>query len=331
MHKNNHIISKINQISILFLFFTLTSCSSGVVTSVPSNQVVVILDGSGSYYHRQQEALTKVISLLDSMTQTKLHRWETGTDQITIIGLDAMPDVLWEGSLQMLKSMDSKEFASRFQSRSDLSSCTDVKAAFQLATLKLGGDPRYTSKYLLIFSDLIHEPPTTSVGVCQRATGSPPEDFPWEALRDVSVSAFWVPPNQKLLWRRAADQHGLASNFQIYTSSESSKVKIAPPPRPTLKITEQDRKIQRDQLTRSATGIGKWILFVVALILLFPLMMITINRLRQRRGQQVITHTPRIVRPIPVPRYRPVNPLPPGSLRPPRPFPNAANPNQRQQ
>ncbi len=92
-------------------------------------------------------------------------------------------------------------------------------------------------KYVIAFTDLIHQPPTDSLRRAKPPTNHPPEDFPWQSFKDVSVSVFWVPPDQKLIWSRAANSQGLGSNFSIYTTSESSSVKISPPPRPVVNPT----------------------------------------------------------------------------------------------
>src|SRR5271157_4434272 len=145
-------MNKVNWVLAFLLCFSTHVCLSSDSNPQPQNKVVVMIDGSGSYKSRQEEAVQKAVSLLDSIAATKLHRWESATDRITLISLDAMPEVLWEGTLKDLKGVDRTVWKSRFLSRSDYENCTDVVAAFQLAAKKLEGDSRYVSKYLLAFT-----------------------------------------------------------------------------------------------------------------------------------------------------------------------------------
>lgn len=212
----------------------------------PMNRVVVLLDASGSYRARQAEAAERTAILLDAMAQRTVRRWEKESDRIVLISLDAMPEIIWEGTLHELKSMDHTAWDARFRARTDYARCTDVDAAFRLAAQHLEGDSRSVHKYLIAFTDLIHEPPTESLSICQKPTkpSGPSEDFPWEAFRDVAVSVLWVPPDQKLVWRRAVETQGLTT-FALYTTAESKAVTLVPPLAPKLTMTEADRK--RDQ------------------------------------------------------------------------------------
>lgn len=233
----------------------------------PTNKVVIILDASGSFKSRQSEAIAKATVLLDSIRNEKRHRWEGSSDTITIISLDSCPDVLWSGSLQDLKKVDPKGWTKLFHARQGFSSCTDLDTAISLALRHLVGDPQTVSKYLFIFSDLIHEPPTESVGQCQKARYRPSETFPWEEFQNVSVTVLWCPPNQKLLWTREVKKHGIEGSFVIH-SSESSEVSVPTPPPPVLKVSENEK-----EKTREAVGsFLKWILYggltILVLILL---------------------------------------------------------------
>lgn len=254
------------------LALLLTALQVGCAAEVqrdPVNHVVVVIDGSGSYRTRQEEAVARASQLLDEMTQKRLHRWDKGSDHITVISLDAIPEVLWEGSGLALKEMDTNVWRAHFAARTDYANCTDVTAAFHLAARYLEGDPRYVHKYLFVFSDLLNEPPTSSISKCARAGGRPDADFPWTALHDVSTAVFWMPPNQKLEWRRAATEHGVGDNLALYTTSESGQVEIAPPPTPKLERSEAEVAADKERVVRTGmsvltvVGIG----FVVTMVL----------------------------------------------------------------
>lgn len=284
----------------------------------PHNRVVLIIDGSGSYKARQTEAVERAVTLLEGMAQTKLHRWEPATDSLSLISLDAIPEVLWQGTLQDLKKLDRTAWTSRFRARTDYAQCTDVSMAFRLAAQHLEGDPRSISKYLFVFSDLIHEPSMTSIAACQRPKrpSLPPDDFPWGALQEVSVAVFWVPPDQKLAWRRVVEERGLTTNFALYSTSESTEVTIAPPPRPALTVTEAERQAERDRYL----GYGRTLLMgmgvILGLVALLLVVLALVGRLRQRNGRSPQLPTTGNGRPMPMGGRRPGVPIPPNGPRP---------------
>jgi len=267
----------------------------------PSNRIVVIIDGSGSYKKRIAEAVERVAKLLETMAQTKVHRWETSADRVVLISLDAMPTVLWQGTFAELKSLDRSAWTKRFQARTDYASCTDVGEAVQLAVKSLDGDSRYVGKYLWIFSDLIDEPPTTSVSKCRppRLPSLPAEGFPWESLIDVSVSVFWVPANQALAWKRLVGEHGLEDSFRLYTDSESAAAEIAPPPRRTITMTEAEAATARQELSDSLASGGRWVLKLAVVALLGVSAFGAMLFLVARRATRARPTPPRIASPRP--------------------------------
>lgn len=275
----------------------------------PSNKIVILLDGSGSYKKRQLEAIERASALLDSISKQEVHRWDKGTDRIAVISLDAAPALLWEGTLKELKDSTAgnrNAWADRLRARADYARCTDVNAAFQLALENLDGDPRYVQKYLFAFSDLLDEPPTVSLNTCQVPRRGPSEEFPWDGLNDVSVSIFWMPSTQILPWNRAINGHQLADSFRIYSDSESATVTIAPPPRPTVLLTEEDANADRADLVGRLKSGAVVIVSVTLLLFAVPL---ALKRLHSRPtkqfSQRVSTVDARPVRrPQPIPLNR---------------------------
>jgi hypothetical protein len=256
----------------------LAGCASGDKRPDPINAVVILLDASATYKARQAEAIGRALALLESIGQTKVRRWEQSNDKIVIISVDAVPEVIWQGSILDLKALKSSDWTDRFKARTDYANCTDVEAAFKLAAKNLAGDPQYVNKYLWAYTDLIHEPPAKSIRKCEPPAkpSIPTDEFPWADFQDVSVSVFWVPPEQKLAWKRVVMDHGLASSFALYTTSESGQVKVPPPPKPTPKITEADRIADRESIKQTAVTWLEWFgillvgfIAVVGLSLLF--------------------------------------------------------------
>lgn len=234
----------------------------------PTNKVVVILDRSRTYQHRLEAAIARVRSLLESLSQTTLKRWESDTDQIVLISLDALPEVIWEGTLRDLHALDHGAWAGRLQGRSDHARCTDVEAAFRLAGQHLQSGGALVNKYLFVFSDLVHEPPTTSLSVCRPPAipSGPSETFPWEVLANVMTTVFWVPAEQKLAWTRAVAEQGLQDRFALYTTSESASVTLKTPERAKDPRSEAEQAQSRATM-RSAIWTWLWRLMTVMVLL----------------------------------------------------------------
>lgn len=271
-------------LAVVILALTLSLNALAEVQPEPSNKVVIIIDGSGSYKKRRTEAIHKAVDLLDSMAQRKLYRWDTGSDSITIISLDAIPEAIWSGNLTQLKQMPPDFWANRFKGRKDLDGCTNVGEAFHQANDYLEGDSRSISKYLFVFSDLLNEPPTSSVKKCAKPNSMPPSDFPWESFKDVSVSAFWVPADHKLTWQKFIKEHGLEQSFKLHSDTESYEVAIAPPPRPEITMTKADIAKVREQTTQALISIGKWVLIAVSVFIFCLTALIVMAKSLQKRS-----------------------------------------------
>ena len=239
---------------LLILFAAVTGCVGNESVARPSNRVAIVIDASGSYRARQVEAVERAVALIEGMAKAHVRRWESKDDVIAIISLDASPDVIWKGSLKDLKSRPPAFWKERFLSRTDYAGCTDVSKAFRLAGRVLEWESRAVSKYLFVFSDLIHEPPLGSIRACQAPKGDPPEDFPWSALSDVSMSVFWMPAEQKLRWTRAVEERGLSESVGLHTVSESARVAIPAPPRARLKVSDEERQTDRENFLGAMKG-----------------------------------------------------------------------------
>lgn len=229
----------------------------------PENRVVIMIDSSDSYKKRQMEAIDRILSLLQEFSQSKIRRWEKNQDKIIIISLDAMPEVIWQGNLTSLKAETSESWKTKFKSRNDYDQCSDVITAFNLAVKELGEDSPSLFKYLFIFSDLVHEPPRGSIRKPSKAIA--PASFsaslPWESLKNVSVSVFWMPPEQKFLWAKTIKDHGLESRFSLYTGSDMTSIKIAPPARPQKVVSDQKQASIRGSLQDNVKIVGSIVLY----------------------------------------------------------------------
>lgn len=150
--------------------------------------------------------------------------------------------------------------------------CTDVVGAIRLAASHLSGDRHYVSKHLLIFSDLLHEPPDTSVRSCAKKEHVAKE-FPFPALQDVDTHVMWMPPDQMLRWRRAVENAGLADRIKLHSDAESGAVTLEPPRPPEVSAAvKRERRAQRKekvaQVTSTASDGFQTLLLAAAVVVL---------------------------------------------------------------
>ncbi|OPX19391.1 MAG: hypothetical protein BZ151_09515 [Desulfobacca sp. 4484_104] len=244
----------------------------------PYNKVAILIDGSGSYKNRQAQAVAQAVALLEEMAQAKFRRWEQ-SDEIILIALDAIPDVIFQGSLKELKTVAPDAWVARFKARADYVQHTDLVAAFNLALRHIEGDPRYVSKHLIAFTDLIHDPsggPAPKKG----KAAPPPAEFPFAGLEGVAVTILWCPYPQKQAWLPVLRDNGLGETFQIYTVSESGVVKLTPPPKPKVEQDEGEQAAQR-QRVRSWFSLIVWCMAALAAsIIILPVVGLIWRRLR---------------------------------------------------
>jgi len=268
----------------MLLAATLTGCAPETNQIAPANRIAVLIDGSGTYKHRRSEAVERAAKLIDAIAQARRRRFEGLQDTVAVITIDAMPSVLWRGTLEELRAADRTSWVRRFEARSDYAACTDIDTAFRLAAEELGSSSRQIQKYAFVFSDLQHEPPANEMNRCQPPRKGPGDAFPWERFEDVAVSVLWAPRNQKLLWQRQIDEHGMSENFRIYTDSESAEVAIVPPAAAKRIVTEQERKQTQTRLGEFFWGAMKLAVLLACLVIGLPIL---VEIFRRRRRQMV--------------------------------------------
>lgn len=250
----------------------------------PFNRIVVLVDATYSFKQHRLNAIEQTQRLVEQIATRRLKRWEAA-DQFVIISLDAIPEVIWRGNARALGEQSRDDWATRFNARGDYARCTDVRAAFELAFRELESAPQPAGRYLIGFSDLIHEPPVNSPSRCKarKLPSVPDKDFGWDRLADVAVAMFWLPPIQKLAWNRAMKENGL-DNFRLFTISESTAAEIELPRPPVREMTAQERQRLLGNL---ADAIGQLIVYVAGGVVLLAVgagAYLGALRLRRRRA-----------------------------------------------
>lgn len=274
----------------------------------PFNRIVVLLDASGSYQHRKDEALEKAGKLLDGLATHKAKRWEQA-DEIKIVSLDAIPETIWEGTPAQLARMEKANWADRFKARQDYAKCTDVVASLELAASLFEVEPVPTEKYLFVFSDLVHEPPVGVPTKCQtpKLPSVPDKDFAWGRLADVKMAVFWMPPAQKMAWDRAMKSQGLTS-YRLYTNAESGIARIDIPEPAKRKVTDSERQEGRETLGSLLNGMLLFAGVVLVLLVAAGLGFAITAMIRNRRHVAPGANASRIVRGPVAPMRIPRNP-----------------------
>jgi len=270
--------------SLLLTIIASTGCSDGK-RMVPANHVAVLIDGSGTFKRRRADAIERARELVEGIASAHRRRSQGTQDTVAIIAVDAIPAVLWRGSLDALREIDHAKWISRFDARSDYASCTDIDGAVHLALRELGDSSLQIHKYIFAFSDLQHEPSATDdMTRCEAARKGPGAEFPWDQLEDVSVSVLGVPKTQKLVWQREIDKHDLSPTFNLYTESESAEVEIQTPPPAQRVVTERDRTKARLELSGLVWWVAKAIGCVLLAVGLVVIAALGHQALRRRRG-----------------------------------------------
>ena len=267
---------------VMALALFLAACSGASEDLEGSNRVVVLMDNSGTFRNHQTEAIERAVAYLEGLGRRDLKRWETSNDKIAVISIDAMPDVIWEGNVLDLKKQNPDAWVKRFKARKDYSACTDVAGAFRLAAKYLDGDARTTSKYVLVFSDLIEELPEGSPFNCQPQRFAPAEGFPWEALHGVGITVLGIPAKQRLLWQRAASDKGIVMRF--YTESETATAELQPPPKKTVEPTAVEQKRAKAEVAGFFSGAVKMLLMIPLVLIAFMATLLGVMWVRRRFG-----------------------------------------------
>lgn len=264
----------------------LAGCFGGTNEPKPANRIAILIDGSKTFDRRRGEAVQRAQELIGKIAEKPGRRHQGANDSVAVIAIDAMPSVLWRGTLAELRAADPEGWLRRFAARSDYTFCTDVDGAFRLAAEELGPSSPQIHKYVFVFSDLQHEPPTNSLRRCEKPRVGAADSFPWSGIEDASVSVLWTPPGQKLAWQREIDSRGLSKTFHVYVDSESAEIVPAPPPVAKRVITEQERQQTQDSLA-SALALGlKVVLGVVfvSAVVIGAVVMAARRRQRARRA-----------------------------------------------
>lgn len=222
----------------------------------PYNVVVIVLDTSESFQRPWRavglagkipahEALRLVQRFLEEAAAQRRRRTE-GRDQYFLVAADAASQLIWSGSRDQLARLTPEHLTARLAIRKQFAACTDLEGALNEAARILRDHPS-AEKWVLAFSDLLHEPPRGSYASCAPASGMPPAGIRWDDLGQARLGFYFVSkdfphrPDEK--WRAALEGQSLSAVFLDAAQAMSADVSLTPPPaaryRPTQEQVQQ--------------------------------------------------------------------------------------------
>lgn len=266
--------------------------------AIAIDRTISFAGDGGAQVTQAEEQVTRFIRGLGADGRS-LRRWEEDSDRVSLVAIDAAPEILLTTGLRSLQQA-AGSWRQRFASREAYARCTDVVGAVQQALRAFEGATPTTRRYLYLYSDLVNEPARgSSLRRCQHPVQGPPEGFPWEALQGVEVSAFGVPPAAKRRWIAAAEAHGLRDSFHVYDPSEWTAFELHVPRRAAAPIDPEAQRQRREEVLgkgRSALLVGD----VVAVLGIFALTAIAVMA-RLLRGRPRAARRPHTQRTAPRP------------------------------
>ncbi len=278
---------------VTFILIATLACTANADDKItPANQIVLIVDASGSMQNFP-DVIRRAVSLIEAIQQRKFKRWESNRDIVTVISLDAAPESIWRGYAEDLKAVSAEFWSGQFTARrKNFGACTDIGVALQQAVKLFADRPGFSfSRYIFAWTDGVSEPTLSARGGrfrCARKSDEPPENVPWAALKNVGVSVYDVNPTVKWAWRKALTQHGLEQSFSLFTPEESESMPVEAPGAASLspdEILRQHHKARTEVkgFFHALATIGAWI--VGGIILLIAGVLLNV-RFRSHRGRR---------------------------------------------
>jgi hypothetical protein len=217
----------------------------------PYNAVVIVLDTSISFQIPSRapglegkvlsaEALRLVQRYVQEGAEQRRRRSD-GQDIYHIVAADAASQAIWSGTRELLSELTPDTVARKLVVRRQFANCTDIEAALNEAGRLLRRHADATEKFLLVFSDLLAEPPRKSWSDCAPPSGDPPAGIDWDAFRDARIGLYFVSKKFEhrpdLKWRREIEKRGLRAELLDEAQSLTDRLVLSPPPAATYRPT----------------------------------------------------------------------------------------------
>lgn len=231
----------------------------------PYNLVVIVLDTSVSFQVPSREpgvegkvlsaeALGVVQQFFKEGANQKRRRTEA-EDQYTLVAADAASQVIWSGTRKQLVELTPDVLATKLAVRKQFAQCTDLETALNAAAEVLRKHPEAAEKYVLTFSDLLHEPPVSSWRQCARPSGEPPAGIDWETLGQARLGFYFISkdfryrPDAK--WPAELKRRGLTADFLDAAQTLTGRMDLSPPAPAVYKPSQEQVDEARERITRA--------------------------------------------------------------------------------
>jgi len=268
------------------------SANTGAVSAegteaLPYNLVVVVIDFTVSFRLPSKapglkgrvfafEALQLIQQFLhDAAKQTR--RRNEGQDIYVIVALDAASETIWTGTREQVAELSADALKQKLAARDQFKWCTDIEAAFNEVVRLFHQYSNATEKYLLVFSDLINEPPRGEWTKCAPRSGEPPKGIDWGALKTARLGFYFaakqLPYRPDVKWRTELERRGLQAEFLDTAQALTAAVKLNPPAPAIYKPTHEEVAIAQARveglahtlLTAAACVFGLIVICIAAL------------------------------------------------------------------
>ena len=248
--------------------------------TTPYNLVVVVMDFTVSFRLPSKapgfkgrvfalEALQLVQQFLRDAAKQP-HRRNEGRDVYAIVALDAASQTIWTGTRDQLSELSADNLKEKLAARDAFKWCTDIEAAFNEVVGLFHKYSNASEKYLLVFSDLINEPPQRAWNKCGRSSGEPPKGIDWSALKTARLGFYFAakdfPHRPDVKWRSELERRGLQAEFLDTAQALSAGPALSPPPPAIYKPTQEEMAVARAQVEGLSNTVVRAIAFLVGLV-----------------------------------------------------------------
>lgn len=248
--------------------------------TAPYNLVVIVLDFTVSFRLPSKapglkgrvfalEALQLVQQFLRDAAKQPRHRNE-GHDVYAIVALDAASQVIWTGTRDQLSELTADNLKEKLAARDAFKWCTDIEAAFNEVAVLLRKYSNASEKYVLVFSDLINEPPRRTWNKCGSRSGEPPKGIDWSALKTVRLGFYFAakdfPYRPDVKWRSELERRGLQAEFLDTAQALSAGLTLSPPPPAVYKPTQEEMAVAHARVEGLSTTVIWAVVFLVGLV-----------------------------------------------------------------
>jgi hypothetical protein len=215
------------------------------------------------------EALQLVQQFLRDAAKQPRHRNE-GRDVYAIVALDAASQTIWTGSRDQLTELTGDALQQKLAVRDQFKWCTDIEAAFDEVVALFHRYSNASEKYLLVFSDLINEPPRRAWNKCAPPSGEPPKGIDWNALKAARLGFYFAaktfPHRPDLKWRSELARRELQAEFLDTAQALSAGVTLSPPPPAVYKPTREEVAVARARVEGLSNAVVRAIAILVGLV-----------------------------------------------------------------